>query len=165
MTYAETLYPELRFGWSRLETLTDGRHRYSRGGGAADETLEWIDTQAPEQDAEDALPAFRRALEMLTAEWPQAAAAPVSANDQRHFNALGYVGSLVVPSPATVEPNLELVNTWRLAEERVQDGDWPAAIELLQGVVAEDSENLAALTRLGTIGAIAGRAELALGVW
>jgi tetratricopeptide (TPR) repeat protein len=165
MMYSETLYPELRFGWSRIESLSDGRHRYSRTGSAADETLEWIGDQAPEQDAEAVLPVFRRALETLAAEGAEVAAAPVSADDQQQFHALGYVGSVAVPAPVTGQPNLELLNRWRLAEERVRDRDWPAAVELLQGVVAEAPENLAALTRLGTIWAVAGREEMALGVW
>ena len=145
--YAEAPYGQNRFGWSALESLTDGRFQYVRAP-----REEFYDLQRDPRQREDlgrgtgaaqpVLDAQRGALNRLLAgsgESPETGDAGADPKDKR-----------------------EIVEQYRRALALTAQRRWEQAIDLLQKVAREDPDAAGIWIQLGRAATLAERHSLAL---
>jgi len=102
--YGESYYGRLHFGWSELQTVTDGRYRFIE---APEPELYDLEADPSEQhNVADAKPDVVSALRGQLRDFRAAPVTPsrdpasFASEDREHLETLGYVGSLPVPSAA-----------------------------------------------------------------
>ena len=145
--YAEALYGQNRFGWSALETLTDGRFQYIR---------------APREELYD-LQRDPRQRENISSEigTPQYARAPRRTTLER---LLGESGESHEPADPGADPKdkREIVAQYRAALALTTERKWPQAIDLLQKIVRDEPNAAGLWNQLGHVATLAERYGLAL---
>lgn len=138
--YGETYHPRLRFGWSALRSMIQGRHHYIEGPNP-----ELYDLDADPQERENVLRRERRIFADLRdrlAEIDSRLELPFaeSAETQHALAALGYLGSSVAdaeqdgPDPRsqlhTLEPLREGIDALRRGEYSLAEARLRHALEL-----------------------------------
>jgi arylsulfatase A-like enzyme len=147
--YAETLYGRNRFGWSALETLTDGRVQYIR---------------APREELYN-LEDDPRQLENIAAQ----ADAPVIDGRRNALRRLLGEAEDVLPArdivgtgPADPKDKREIVDQYRSARALTAERKWTQAIEVLQKVLRDEPNATRIWGELGYVATLAERHNLAL---
>jgi arylsulfatase A-like enzyme/tetratricopeptide (TPR) repeat protein len=163
--YAEAFYSRYHFGWSELYSLTDARYRFIKAP-----RPELYDLQSDPRERRNlaserpqAVTAARAAVDRLLAGARPTEPARVSAEDLQRLQALGYIGTQVAdptaPGDALPDPKDKagVLGQMQLAASLAGRRDFDAAIEKLQGVVAQDPGIKDAWLQLGVLLARAGR--------
>jgi arylsulfatase A-like enzyme/Tfp pilus assembly protein PilF len=168
--YSESLYGRYHFGWSQLESLTDGKYRYIR---APREELYDLDVD-PRQlsNIADVRPevvaALRNRLRDVIANGVTAGAMEaVNQEDREAYEALGYVGVAAEPLPPWTEladpkDKWEIVERYRSAVNRMMAQDSKAAIAQLQAMTRTEPVMRDVWLLLGETAARSNRPDVAV---
>jgi tetratricopeptide (TPR) repeat protein len=149
--YSEALYARYHFGWSELTALTDERYRYIK---APREELYDLERDRRERtnladERAQAAQAMRGALDRLASGAAIQPPAAVSAEARERLQALGYVGAQSESGSATLEAGESLpdpkdkrviLERYRAAVDLAGDGEFAAAIAVLQQILHEDPQ-------------------------
>jgi tetratricopeptide (TPR) repeat protein len=140
--YAETSYGRNRFGWSALESLTDGRVQYIR---------------APREELYD----FERDPRQRENTAAEAAARPVL---EARRSALKQLLGETDDADAAVDPKerREVVDRYRSAMALTAERKWAEAIDLLQQVLRDEPAAAMVWSDLGHVATLAERHAVAL---
>jgi arylsulfatase A-like enzyme len=164
--YSESLFGHYHFGWTGLVSVTDGRYHFIKS--AAEVELYDMEKDPAERrniadDSAEVTAALSGALEELLAGTSIPESHEVSPEDRERFEALGYVGATIEPSPdADGAPVVAVVEAYRAAVDHDLRREWPEAIEILQGLLRDDSESADARARLAAVAERSGQYELAV---
>jgi arylsulfatase A-like enzyme/Tfp pilus assembly protein PilF len=157
--YSESLYARNHYGWSELRSLRSGRFKF-----IATTRPELYDLERDPGERQNLFDERRQLadrmaaeLERLAAEDPAAAAGPsaVDPETRERLAALGYIGSFAhaarTPGRTLPDPKdkIGIFNVMTSAHETGAEADPRAAIERLEGVVAQDPDILDAWVMLG----------------
>jgi arylsulfatase A-like enzyme/predicted Zn-dependent protease len=160
--YAESMTPNLQFGWSALHSLRSSRFKLIQA--PRPELYELAVDPGETANAFDRTPEVARdmaaRLEQLLAETSRDAPEPESADlDEETVDrlaALGYIGAPVAPRTADparplADPKdkLRVFSAVQHAGERIVEQDYPAAVELLESALREDAKMPQARLMLG----------------
>ncbi len=136
--YAETLYGRNRFGWSALESLTDGTLQYIR---APREELYDLKADPRQRDniaeGQAVVEERRTALKRLLGE----------ADEARDDT----------DTPADPKDKREVVDQYRSARGLVAERKWPQAIDLFQKILHDEPAASRVWGELGDVATLAGR--------
>jgi choline-sulfatase len=145
--YAEALYGQKRFGWSALETLTDGRFQYIRAPREELYDLERDPRQHEDVSSEIDTPQYGRAPRRTTLD-----------------RLLGESGESHEPADPGADPKdkREIAAQYRAALALTAQRKWPQAIDLLQKVVRDDPDAAGLWNQLGHVATLAERYGVAL---
>ena len=168
VVYSESLFGAYRFGWSRVRSVTDGRYRLVRA--EQDELYDVVTDRAGQHDLAADRPAelnrLRAALDQIVGNDTAADPAPSTAASAQ-LAILGYVGSVEPFDADAVEPidrrqQIDIVETYRAAVARANDGSLVEAIQLLDGLVRRHPQIASVWHQLGDFSAAAGRMDRAI---
>ena len=141
MVYAETSYGQSRFGWSALESLTDGRLQYIR---APHEELYDLESDPRQREnitdadgSEKVVDARREALKRLIGDADNAQRAADAAADPKDKR--------------------EVVEQYRVAMALTTERKWTQAIDLLQRVLHDEPKAARVWNDLGYVATLAER--------
>ena len=139
--YAETLYGRNRFGWSALESLTDG-------------TLQYI--RAPREELYD--------LKDDPRQRDNIAAGHTIVEERRTAlkRLMGEAGETREDTPADPKDKRDVVDQYRSARRLVAERKWPEAIDIFQKILHDEPSASRVWGELGDVAALAGRYTVAL---
>jgi len=139
--YAETLYGRNRFGWSALESLTDG-------------TLQYI--RAPREELYD--------LKDDPRQRDNIAAGHTIVEERRTAlkRLMGEAGEAREDAPADPKDKRDVVDQYRSARRLVAERKWPQAIDIFQKILHDEPSASRVWGELGDVAALAGRYTVAL---
>ena len=168
VVYSESLFAAYRFGWSRVRSVTDGRYRLVRA--EQDELYDLATDRAGQHDLAADRPAelnrLRAALDQIVSDDTAADPAPSPAALDQLAN-LGYVGSVGPFDADAVESidhrqQIDIVETYRAAVARANDGSLAEAIQMLEGLIRRHQQIASVWHQLGDFSAAAGRMDRAI---
>jgi arylsulfatase A-like enzyme/thioredoxin-like negative regulator of GroEL len=169
--YSESLFGLYHFGWSSLQTLTDGRYRYVKSV-----REELYDVAAPPADRVDVadihpdiVASMRAQLRKLNVPAPKPDAR-VAEDARARFEAAGEVGFRMPGSalPVVPEPgddpaeHVGLVEQYRAAVRASVSGDWLDAIDRFRALVRDEPAVADLWMHLGATAVRAERHDVAL---
>ena len=139
--YAETLYGRNRFGWSALESLTDG-------------TLQYI--RAPREELYD--------LKDDPRQRDNIAAGHTIVEERRTAlkRLMGEAGETREDTPADPKDKRDVVDQYRSARRLVAERKWPQAIDIFQKILHDEPSASRVWGELGDVATLAGRYTVAL---
>jgi arylsulfatase A-like enzyme/cytochrome c-type biogenesis protein CcmH/NrfG len=162
--YSETFYPRLHFGWSDLQSLTDGVHHFIEGPAP-----ELYDLAKDPGERSNILLDERRLYADMKRELSglQVALAPPSAVDEetrQAMAALGYLGSGGVTSGPLPDPKSQLPALAKLRDgfTQMHEKRWGEAEQTFRGLVQSNPQMVDAWEFLGKALLKQGRGEEAL---
>ena len=168
VVYSESLFGAVRFGWTRVRSVTDGRYRLVRG--EQDELYDLVTDRAGQHDIAADRPAeltrLRAVLDEIAAnETVTEPAQRAAASEQ--LAALGYVGTpdqIDAGGAASLDQHqqIDIVETYRAAFARAHEGALADATQLLEGLVRRHPDIASVLRQLGDFAAAAGRMDRAV---
>jgi tetratricopeptide (TPR) repeat protein len=168
VVYSESLFAAYRFGWSRVRSVTDGRYRLVSA--ERDELYDVMSDRAGQHDIAADRPAelgrLRAALDEIAASDTAAEPAPSPAASEP-LAALGYVGSVGRVDPDAAESiehrqQIEIVEAYRAAVARANEGALGEAIQMLDGLVRRHPAIASAWHQIGDFAVAAGRMDRAV---
>lgn len=170
VTYSESMYGRLHFGWSELRAITDGRYRYVS---APREELYDLDADPGEAhniiDMEpDVADRLRTALRELVASDTILAPADVPAPVRARFAAIGDVGDVrdhereVPDTPINPVDRTEFVDAYRQGVRLFAEGQWFEGLSALEQLARSDPSAIDVWRDLAGMAAHAARHELAV---
>jgi arylsulfatase A-like enzyme/cytochrome c-type biogenesis protein CcmH/NrfG len=164
VVYSESLFGAYRFGWNRVRSVTDGRYRLVRA--EQDELYDLATDRAGQHDLAADRPTelnrLRDALDEIVSNDTAADPLPPSPTASE-LAILGYVGS-VGPADAAVKSidrrqQIDIVETYRAAVARANDGSLIEAIQVLEGLIRRHPQIASVWHQLGDFSAAAGRMD------
>ena len=146
LVYSESLFARYHFGWSELESLTDGRYRYIA---ALQEELYDLERDPHEHNNiaaahQDVAESFRGALKKLApTPPPPLALEDIDDETLSRYQAFGYVGIPSVPDPGFTErldPKVhwDVVEQYRAAVDLSSRHEWDASIRQFQALTRRE---------------------------
>jgi tetratricopeptide (TPR) repeat protein len=168
VVYSESLFGAYRFGWTRVRSVTDGRYRLVRGDD--DELYDLATDRAGQHDIAADRPAelnrLRAVLDQIAANDTVLEPVPLPTPPEK-LAVLGYVGSPGQIDPGAAESighrqQIDIVETFRTAVARADEGALGDAIQVLDGLVRRHPEIPSAWRQLGDFAAAAGRMDRAV---
>ena len=168
--YSESYYGRLHFGWSELQTITDGRYRFIE---APQPELYDLETDPAERhNVAEAMPDVVAALRgqlrdfRATPVTTAPSLASMVSEEREHLETLGYVGSLPVPSAASAGEGADpkerypILERYRAAVELSSDHR-EAAIERFWALLRSEPSLVDVWLHLGRTASRADRNEIA----
>ena len=168
VAYSESLFAAYRFGWSGVRSVTDGRYRLVRA--EQDELYDLATDRAGQHDLAADRPAelnrLRAALDQIVSN-DTAADPPPSPAASDQLSILGYVGSVRPFDADAVDSidrrqQIDIVESYRAAVARANDGSLIEAIQVLDGLVRRHPQIASVWHQLGDFSAAAGRTDRAI---
>ena len=155
--YAETVYPELRLGWSRMLSIVEGRHHYLEASDARPPAPELYDLiadpgEARNRVADDAAAAERLGRQARDLFVPAAVPSSLDAKERQALEALGYLTADAKPASASLlDPRRHVGVLQRLREGvgQLERGEREPAVAVFRAVLAEHPRMLEAWQFLG----------------
>lgn len=160
--YAESLAPRFRFGGYGLFALTDGGYRLLRGSREEVIDLE-RDTVISVTPDDRKVAQLRETLDRLLEGRAPSPPAEISASDEDHYAALGYLGGSPVaafePEPVAPDDPGALIDALHAAAVRAGEKKYGEAIDQLRGIARAHPRLTVVQYQLGMLLARTGRLD------